>query len=72
MNIVQVMYKVSDPAPKIILPIKNSQKTLLYIANVTISYPKLTKKETKMREFPLPMLYMRSPPNKGMIILGNA
>ena len=66
------IYKVSEPAPKINLPIKKTKKFLWNDANVTIIYPSATSEDTKIKALPLPIEYIKSPPNKGIIIFGKA
>lgn len=35
-------------------------------------YPRVTSEDTKIKALPLPIEYIKSPPNKGIIILGKA
>jgi hypothetical protein len=66
------MYRVSEPAPNINLPIKKTKKFLWNDANVTIIYPSATREDTKIKALPFPIEYIKSPPNRGIIMFGKA
>ena len=55
MKIVVTIYKVSEPAPNINLPIRNTKKFLWNEANVTIICPRVTSEDTRINALPLPI-----------------